>query len=441
MTPSAVGRSSEGRRIVTDIPGPRSIELSARRAAALPVGVGVTLPVFITRASAGIVEDVDGNRLIDFGSGISVTNVGNSAPRVVAAVTEQVQRFTHTCFQVTPYESYVEVCEALNELTPGDHAKRSFLVNSGAEAVENAVKVARYATGRSAVVSFDHGFHGRTLMGMTLTGKAMPYKFGFGPFAPEVYKAPYSYPFRGTGKLSDTITLLQSTIGADSIACVVAEPIAGEGGFIVPEHGWLKGLADWCHANGILFVADEVQSGFGRTGTWFACEHEGVIPDLVATAKSLGGGLPIGGITGRAELMDAVHPGGLGGTFGGNPLSCVAALAAIDTIESDGLLERSVRIGKVMIDHLRSLAGSHAVIGDVRGRGAMVAMELVGLPPSGVARAHRGDLRERDPASPPAHDPGGLSRRGNGDLEQGGRRRLSRGWASRSTSPGVSGGR
>jgi 4-aminobutyrate aminotransferase/(S)-3-amino-2-methylpropionate transaminase len=378
MAPSAGDRPAEGRRIATDIPGPRSIELSARRAAALPVAVGVTLPIFIARAFDGIVEDVDGNRLIDFGSGISVTNVGNSAPRVVAAVTEQVQRFTHTCFQVTPYESYVEVCEKLNDLTPGDHAKRSFLVNSGAEAVENTVKVARYATGRSAVVSFDHGFHGRTLMGMTLTGKAMPYKFGFGPFAPEVYRAPYSYPFRGTGKFGDTITMLQSTIGTEAIACVVVEPIAGEGGFIVPEPGWLSGLADWCHANGILFVADEVQSGFGRTGTWFACEDEGVVPDLVATAKSLGGGLPIGGVTGRAEIMDSVHPGGLGGTFGGNPLSCVAALAAIDTIESDGLLERSVRIGKVMIDQLHSLAGSHSVIGDVRGRGSMVAMELVG---------------------------------------------------------------
>ena len=382
MTPAEADRSSAGRRIVTEIPGPRSIELSARRAAALPPAVGVTLPVFIADASAGIVEDVDGNRLIDFGSGISVTNVGNSAPKVVAAVIEQVSRFTHTCFQVTPYESYVEVCEKLNELTPGDHTKRSFLVNSGAEAVENTVKVARYATGRTAVVSFDHGFHGRTLMGMTLTGKAMPYKHGFGPFAPEVYRAPYSYPFRGTGKLADTITLLQSTIGADSIACVVVEPVAGEGGFIVPEPGWLSGLADWCHANGILFVADEVQTGFGRTGTWFACEHEGVVPDLVATAKSLGGGLPIGGVTGRAEVMDAVHAGGLGGTFGGNPLSCAAALAAIDTIESEGLLERSVRIGKVMIDQLRSLAASHPVMGDVRGRGSMVAFELVG--PDGI---------------------------------------------------------
>ena len=339
--------------------------------------MGVTLPVFIADTEPGMVIDVDGNSLIDFGSGISVTNVGNSAPRVTAAVTDQARRFTHTCFQVTPYEGYLDVCEKLNELTPGAHEKRSFLVNSGAEAVENAVKVARYATGRSAVVSFDHGFHGRTLMGMTLTGKVMPYKHGFGPFAPEFYKAPYSYPFRGTGKLADTISMLHATVGEDSIACVVVEPIAGEGGFVVPEPGWLPGLARWCNENGILLVADEVQTGFGRTGAWFACEHEGVVPDLVTTAKSLGGGLPIGGITGRADIMDSVHPGGLGGTFGGNPISCAAALAAIETIESEGLLERSTRIGKVMIDRLSSLATEHKVIGDVRGRGSMVAIELV----------------------------------------------------------------
>jgi 4-aminobutyrate aminotransferase / (S)-3-amino-2-methylpropionate transaminase / 5-aminovalerate transaminase len=374
--------------LVTAIPGPKSIELAARRAAAIPRAVGATLPIFITSATAGIVEDVDGNRLIDFGSGISVTNVGNSAPKVVAAVTEQVARFTHTCFQVTPYESYVEVCERLNELTPGDHEKRSLLVNSGAEAVENAVKIARYATGRSAVVAFDHGFHGRTLMGMSLTGKQMPYKHGFGPFAPEIYRAPYSYPFRGTGQLDKTTAMLQSTVGADEIACVIVEPIAGEGGFIVPEPGWLSGLADWCAANGIVFIADEVQSGIGRTGKWFASEHEGVVPDLVVTAKSLGGGLPIGGITGRAELMDSVHPGGLGGTFGGNPLACAAALAVIDMVESEGLLARSTRIGSLMLDHLHDLAKSHPAIGDVRGRGSMVAIELVeadGITPNTAA--------------------------------------------------------
>jgi 4-aminobutyrate aminotransferase/(S)-3-amino-2-methylpropionate transaminase len=279
---------------------------------------------------------------------------------------------------VTPYESYVEVCERLNALTPGDHEKRSFLVNSGAEAVENAVKVARYATGRSAVVAFDHGFHGRTLLTMSLTGKAMPYKRGFGPFAPEIYRAPYSDPFRGTGRLDEVIELLETTVGADAIACVVVEPIAGEGGFVVPEPGWLAGLAEWCAQHKVLVIADEVQSGMGRTGTWFACEHEEVVPDLVTTAKSLAGGLPLGGVTGRAEIMEAVHKGGLGGTFGGNPIACAAALAVFEIIESEGLLERARHIGEVALPRLRRLVTDHGPVGDVRGRGAMVALELVG---------------------------------------------------------------
>jgi 4-aminobutyrate aminotransferase / (S)-3-amino-2-methylpropionate transaminase / 5-aminovalerate transaminase len=372
------GRPPQDRLLRTEIPGPRSRELWKRRTAAVPAAVGTTLPVFVARAADGIVEDVDGNRLIDFGSGISVTNVGNSAPRVVAAAVEQVARFTHTCFQVTPYEGYVEVCERLNALTPGDHDKRSLLVNSGAEAVENAVKIARYATGRSAVVAFDHGFHGRTQLALTLTGKAMPYKVGFGPFAPEVYRAPYSNPFHGAGALADTVDMIETTVGAGRVACVVAEPIAGEGGFVVPEPGWYAGLAAWCRENGILFVADEVQTGFGRTGAWFACEHEDVVPDLVTTAKSLGGGLPIGAVTGRAQVMDAVHAGGLGGTFGGNPVSCATALAAIETIEADGLLARARHLGERMTTRLRTMADHHAVIGDVRGRGAMVAIELVG---------------------------------------------------------------
>ena len=264
-------------------------------------------------------------------------------------------------------------------------------MNSGAEAVENAVKVARYATGRSGVVAFDHGFHGRTLLGMTMTGKAMPYKKGFGPFAPEVYRAPYSDPFRGTGTLAETIDVLETMVGASSIACVVVEPIAGEGGFVVPEPGWLAGLAQWCAANGVVFVADEIQSGFGRTGAWFACEHEGVVPDIVTTAKSLGGGLPISAVTGRAELMDSVHPGGLGGTFGGNPLACAAALAAIDTMERDGLLERASRIGAVMLERLRAMAASNPAVGDARGRGAMVAIELVG--PDGITPDKAGAAR------------------------------------------------
>jgi 4-aminobutyrate aminotransferase/(S)-3-amino-2-methylpropionate transaminase len=376
------GHVPQSRLLKTEIPGPRSRELMARRAAAIPAGVGTTLGVFVTRAGGGIIEDVDGNRLIDLGSGISVTNVGNSAPGVVAAVRDQVEHFTHTCFQVTPYLGYVEVCERLNALTPGEHEKRTFLMNSGAEAVENAVKVARYATGRSGVVAFDHGFHGRTLLGMSLTGKAMPYKVGFGPFAPEVYRAPYSDPFRGTGTLAETVDVIETMVGAASVACVVVEPIAGEGGFVVPEPGWLAGLAQWCGANGVVFVADEIQSGFGRTGAWYACEHEGVVPDIVTTAKSLGGGLPISAVTGRADLMDRVHPGGLGGTFGGNPLACAAALAAIEAIESEGLLERARSIGAVMTQRLESMAASSPLVGEARGRGAMVAIELVG--PDGI---------------------------------------------------------
>jgi 4-aminobutyrate aminotransferase/(S)-3-amino-2-methylpropionate transaminase len=368
----------QSRHLATAVPGPKSQALMARRAAALPSGVGTTLPVFAARASGGIVEDVDGNRFVDLAAGIAVTTVGSAAPRVMAAVTEQVERFTHTCFQVTPYESYVAVCERLNALTPGDHEKRSFLVNSGAEAVENCVKVARHVTGREAVIAFDHGFHGRTLMGMTLTGKVMPYKQGFGPFAPEVYRAEYSYPFRGTGDLASTLAFLDKTVGASNIACIVVEPIAGEGGFIVPEAGWLAGLAAWCQDSGALLVADEVQTGIARTGKWFACEHEDVIPDIVATAKGMGGGLPVGGVTARAELIDRVHAGGLGGTFGGNPLSCAAALAAFETIETEGLMDRATAIGESMTARLGAIQSSYSSVGDVRGRGAMIAIELVG---------------------------------------------------------------
>ncbi len=362
----------------TVIPGPRSLELAARRAAAVPNGVGVTLPVFIERATAGILEDVDGNRFIDFGSGISVTNVGNSAPAVVEAVSAAAEAFTHTCFQVTPYEGYVAVCERLNDLAPGEHEKRSFLVNSGAEAVENAVKIARYVTGRSAVVAFDHGFHGRTLLTMSLTGKAMPYKRGFGPFAPEVYRMPYSDPFHGSGRLEEVIRSIETTVGAEAVACIVVEPIAGEGGFVVPEAGWLAGLAEWCKEAGALLVVDEIQSGMGRTGTWFACEQDEVVPDLMTTAKSLGGGLPIGAVTGRAEVMEMVHRGGLGGTFGGNPLACAAALAVFDIIESQGLLDRACHIGRVSMSRLSELVGRAPAVGDVRGRGAMIGVELVG---------------------------------------------------------------
>ena len=373
------------RRVVTEIPGPISRELHARRLDAVPPGVGSVLPVYVTDAGGGVIVDVDGNSLIDFGSGIAVTSVGNANPKVAEAVAEQAARFTHTCFMVAPYESYVSVCEALNRLTPGDHEKRSILVNSGAEAVENAVKIARYATGRDAIVAFDHGYHGRTLLTMTLTAKNMPYKHGFGPYAPEVYRMPLAYPFRwpsgpencGPEAAAQAIDQISKQIGATNVAAVVIEPILGEGGFIEPAPGFLPAIAEFCKANGILFIADEVQTGFARTGDLFACEHEGIVPDLVTTAKGIAGGLPLAGVTGRAEIMDKVHPGGLGGTFGGNPLSCAAALAAIDVIESDKLTERARWIGETMLPRLGALAARDPRVGDVRGRGAMIAIELV----------------------------------------------------------------
>ncbi len=373
------------RRLVTAIPGPKSQELLARKQAAVPPGIGTTLPVFVTRAGGGVLEDADGNSLIDFGSGIAVTNVGNAAPKVVERVQKQAADFTHTCFMVTPYESYVRVCEKLNELTPGDHEKRTFLVNSGAEAVENAVKVARLATGRQAVVVFDHGYHGRTLLTMTLTAKNMPYKQGFGPFAPEVYRVPLAYPFRWpTGPencaeeaAAQAIDMIGKQIGAENVAAVVIEPIAGEGGFIEPAKGFLPRIAEFCRANGIVFVADEVQTGFARTGDLFACEDEGVVPDIICTAKGIAGGLPLAAVTGRAELMDTVHAGGLGGTYGGNPLACEAALGVLETIEEEDLVGRARRIGDVMIPRLLAMSERFDMIGDVRGRGAMIAVELV----------------------------------------------------------------
>ncbi|WP_433473554.1 4-aminobutyrate--2-oxoglutarate transaminase [Spirillospora sp. CA-142024] len=379
------GRLPQERRVVTEIPGPRSRDLHKRRVAAVPPGVGSVLPVYVTDADGGVVVDADGNSLIDFGSGIAVTNVGNANPRVAARVKAQADRFTHTCFMVAPYESYVAVCENLNRITPGDHEKRSFLVNSGAEAVENAVKIARYATGRQAVVAFDHGYHGRTLLTMTLTAKNMPYKNGFGPFAPEVYRMPPAYPFRwptgpencGPEAAAQAIDQITKQIGATNVAALLIEPIQGEGGFIDPAPGFLPALAEFCRANGILFIADEVQTGFARTGDLFACEHEGVVPDIVATAKGIAGGLPLAAVTGRADIMDKVHGGGLGGTYGGNPLACEAALAVLEEIEDGKLTERARRIGEIMLPRLRDLAARHPAIGDVRGRGAMIAIELV----------------------------------------------------------------
>jgi 4-aminobutyrate aminotransferase/(S)-3-amino-2-methylpropionate transaminase len=380
MTPP-IGVPLRERRLQTPIPGPRSRELQARKSSAVAAGVGTTMPVFAARAHGGLVEDVDGNLLIDLGSGIAVTTVGSSAPRVVDAVREQVAAFTHTCFMVTPYESYVAVAERLNELTPGDHEKRTVLLSSGAEAVENAVKIARAHTGRQAVVAFDHAYHGRTNLTMALTAKVMPYKHGFGPFAGEVYRAPVSYPFRdglsGGEAARRAIDQIEKQVGAENLAAVVIEPIQGEGGFVVPAPGFLPGLADWCRRNGVVFVADEVQTGIARTGAMFACDHEGVVPDLIVTAKGIAGGLPLSAVTGRAEIMDSVHVGGLGGTYGGNPLACAAALAVIDTIFDENLLDRAAEIETLVTDRLRRLQARDPRVGDVRGRGAMLAAELV----------------------------------------------------------------
>jgi 4-aminobutyrate aminotransferase/(S)-3-amino-2-methylpropionate transaminase len=378
--------SIEQRRVLrTAIPGPRSVELHRRKLAAVSAGVSTGLPVYVERAGGGIIVDVDGNQLIDFGSGIAVTTVGNAAPRVVANVREQVADFTHTCFMVTPYEEYVQVAEHLNELTPGTHEKRSALFNSGAEAVENAVKIARSYTGRPAVVAFDHAYHGRTNLTMALTAKNMPYKNRFGPFATEIYRAPMAYPFRwptGPERCADEAfaaftSMVHVQVGEQNTAAVIIEPIQGEGGFIVPPPGYLKRVADWCADNGIVFIADEIQTGFCRTGDWFACEHEDVVPDLITTAKGIAGGLPLAAVTGRADMMDAVHSGGLGGTYGGNPVACAAALGAIETMRTERLADRARAVQALFWPRLQQLADKFHQIGDVRGRGAMLAVELV----------------------------------------------------------------
>jgi 4-aminobutyrate aminotransferase/(S)-3-amino-2-methylpropionate transaminase len=373
------------RELKTAIPGPRSQELHARRLAAVSSGVGSTMAVYVERAGGGIIVDVDGNQLIDFGSGIAVASVGNAAPRVVERVQQQVADFTHTCFMVNPYEEYVAVAELLNELTPGDHDKRSALFNSGAEAVENAVKIARSHTGRQAVIAFDHAYHGRTNLTMALTAKNMPYKHHFGPFAGEVYRVPMAYPYRwptGPENCADEafeqfVTLVHTQVGEDNTAAVLIEPIQGEGGFVVPPPGFLPRVAEWCADHGIVFIADEIQTGFCRTGDWFACDAESVVPDLITTAKGIAGGLPLSAVTGRADLMDAVHTGGLGGTYGGNPVACAAALGSIETMRTDDLCGAARHIESVMRPRLAALADKYSAIGDVRGRGAMLAVELV----------------------------------------------------------------
>ncbi|CAB4658904.1 unannotated protein [freshwater metagenome] len=376
---------TQERRLVTAIPGPKSLEALKRRTESTSAGLGMAIPVVIERASDAILLDIDGNQIIDLGSGIGVVNVGNAAPRVVDRVIEQVQAFTHTCFTVAPYMGYIEVCEKLNALTPGTFKKKSVLLNSGAEAVENAVKIARHYTKRQAIVVFEHSYHGRTNLTMALTAKNMPYKEGFGPFAPEIYRVPMPYAFHWVGDQAtitqDAIEMVTSKIekeiGAINVAAILIEPIQGEGGFVVPPLGFLPALSKYATENGIVFIADEVQTGFARTGHMFAVEHESVVPDMIVTAKGIAGGLPLAGVTGRAEIMDSVHVSGLGGTYGGNPIACAAALGVFETMESEKLIERANHVGKILADYLKALQVKYPVIGEVRGRGAMQAIELV----------------------------------------------------------------
>jgi 4-aminobutyrate aminotransferase/(S)-3-amino-2-methylpropionate transaminase len=376
----------------TEIPGPKSRALLARRAQAVPRGVPAVTPIAVVHAEGAVVTDADGNRLIDFGGGIGVVNTGHRHPAIVAAVRAQLDRFAHVCFPVSTYEPYVELAERLNRITPGDHPKRTFFLNSGAEAVENAVKVARSFTGRQAVVCFEHGFHGRTNLALALTSKVMPYKKGFGPFAPVVYRIPFPYCYRcedagrvGSGAagqccMADRVRLEQmfaSVVDPDSVAAIIMELELGEGGFVPAPREYIEELAKFARDHGILFIADEIQTGFGRTGKLFASEHYGLVPDIIITAKSLAGGLPLAAVTGRAEVMEAPQVGGLGGTYGGNPLACAAALAVLDTMEAERIPARAARMGERLKARFCQWATRYSAIGDVRGLGAMIGMELV----------------------------------------------------------------
>lgn len=371
---------AQERRIVTSVPGPNSEALHARRLKVVSAGVSATYPIYISHAKGAILVDVDGNQYIDMGGGIGVTTIGHVDDAVVDAASEQARRVTHTLFTVAGYESYVRVCELLAQHTPGDFAKKSVLVNSGAEAVENAVKIARKYTGRSGVAVLDHGYHGRTNLTMAMNFKAMPYKLGFGPFAGDIHHAPNSYPFHdklsGAEAAARTISYLEKKVGATDLACLVVEPIQGEGGFIVPADGYLPALQKWCNENGIVYVSDEVQSGIMRTGHYYASEFFGVVPDLVTTAKGVAAGYPIAAVTGRAEIMDASHAGGLGGTFGGNPMSAAAAVQVFEEIEKRDLLKEAQRVEKTLKGALLDLQKKYPVIGDVRGKGAMIAIEF-----------------------------------------------------------------
>jgi len=376
-----VSTVAQERRVVTAVPGPKSLALHERRLAVVPPGVSSALPVYIEKAHGAIIVDVDGNQFIDLGAGIGVTTIGHTNDAVVDAATRQLQDFTHTLFTITPYESYVRVAELLAQHTPGDHTKRSVLVNSGAEAVENGVKIARKHTGRNGIAVLEHAYHGRTNLTMAMNFKASPYSTGFGPFAGDVYRAPSSYPYHdglsGADAAANTISYLEKTVGASDLACLVVEPIQGEGGFMVPADGYLPALQEWCTANGIVFIADEIQSGMARTGKYWASEHLGLVPDMILSAKGIAGGLPLAAVTGRAEIMDSAQPGGLGGTFGGNPVSAAAAIAVFEQIEANDLLAEGARIGNTLTTALLDLQEKYPIIGDVRGIGAMIAIELV----------------------------------------------------------------
>src|ERR1700720_1404258 len=369
----------------TEIPGPPSRSLMARREAAIPRGPYHATPIFAAKAEGAILEDVDGNRFIDFAGGIGCANMGHRSAPVMAAIREQIEKYLHLCFSVTPYEPYVAVAEKLNALAPGKFAKKTFIVNTGAEAVENSIKIARAYTKGPAVICFNDAFHGRTLLAMSLTSKTNPYKAGFAPFVNDIYRIPYSYCYRCSYNLtypSCKMTCAHALedafkrlVPADSVAAVIVEPILGEGGFVTPPKEFFGIIQEICRQHGILFIADEVQSGIGRTGKFFAIEHYGVAPDLIVTAKSLGGGLPLAAVTGRAEIMDAPGVGGLGGTFAGNPLSCAGGLAVLDLFERENLLQRANELGDRFQTRAREWQSRWPIIGDLRGLGGMQAIE------------------------------------------------------------------
>ncbi|MFZ8888314.1 MAG: 4-aminobutyrate--2-oxoglutarate transaminase [Aquiluna sp.] len=372
------------RHVVTAIPGPNSLALQKRRSEVVSAGVGTMLPTFIEEAHGAILKDVDGNHLIDMGSGIGVVTIGHTNEKLVAAVSDQVAKLTHTLFTVAPYEPYVRAAELLTSHAPCGKKKKAAFFNSGAEAVENAVKIARKATGRTEIAVFDHSYHGRTNLTMAMNFKAHPYGTGFGPLAGSVHHAPMSYPFRDPAEMTGpeaatrAITYLEKRVGASQLAALFIEPIQGEGGFIVPAPGFLLTLQEWTRANGIVLVADEVQSGMARTGKWFASEwEEGFEPDLITVAKGIAGGMPLSGVVGRAEIMDAAHAGGLGGTFGGTPTAVAAAVAVMEQFEEGGWFERAEQIGEILSGRLTAMQNNYPVIGDVRGKGAMQAIELV----------------------------------------------------------------